>query len=179
MAAFDEFKRSFAFTDAAFSRKEDPDAVNIQQDAVPRHMGSQRTIQVMDCKRDKFAGNQRAGINRNIMRSGDREQIGGWRKVPADDQAGHRIAEIPFEDLFPHLLRLFLQIRHLDFSDHLGTLKRKEFIKTAELHAGTVQIRRPDIPFRSGGRNQRFQLQRSFKIPDRDQKDTSVSILKF
>ena len=112
------------------------------------------------------------------MRFGSSKKLSRRSKTAADNDAGHRITEIFIQDFFSAFGCLLFKISHFNFSDQLRTFKGKELIKTAELHTGPVQIRRPDIPFCPGRGNKAFQMKCSFKIPGRYHERTSESILK-
>ena len=110
------------------------------------------------------------------MRPGRGNELRRGSQAPADNNAGNRITEVFFQDFLPGFRRLFFQVSHFHLTDELRALKGEKLIKSAELHAGPVQIGRTDIPFRPGRRTQAFQVQGSFKIPGRNHESTSVRI---
>ena len=147
MTPFNQFKCCLTFPYAALSGKKNANTVDIQKNAMPGNMRGKGTIQIMNCHGNEFTGYQRAGINRNIMRCGSREQIVRRRQATADHEAGNRITEITLEDFFSHIYLLLFQISHLNFANDLRTFKSEELIEAAELHPRPVEVRRPDIPF--------------------------------
>ena len=110
-------------------------------------MRSKPAVQVIDRKRSELAGDHGADVYGDVMVSGRFKKFRRGSQVPADNDAGDRITEIGFKDLPAALGRLLFKISHLCLPDQLRPFEGEKLIETAELHSGTVQVRRPDIPF--------------------------------
>jgi len=148
VAALDQLQGSLGLADATVAGQQEPDAVNIDQDAVHGNAGGQLDIEPAQHLRHEGARRLRGHVHGLVVPAGDLQDMIVRRKSSREDDHGDFLGKELVENLLLVLLRHLLNVGILTQTDDLDPAGR-EMIKIAgQLQGGPVDLRLPDLDVR-------------------------------
>ena len=141
VAALDELKGGFAFSDAAVARQQHALAVDLHQHAVGCQPRREIIVQQEDdpCLKLRSVGLNVEHVPVVFLRH--LKALGKGLALVADDKTGNVIGHESVKGFQPRFVAERLQIGRLDPADNLNAFRIEVIVEAGQLHGGPVDVR--------------------------------------